>query len=136
MKASYITAVAMMFIPLGVVVLIEKPEWDIWAKWFIALGIISFIVGWVLTIRYERQQYKEYKQRQKEREDDNKRREEMHHLEVLIQYEILRKLGVNPRRVNRHYERWLEEHNLKYKKSDDDWSEVDKGAWSEYGGQF
>ncbi len=88
MKASYWTAIGTMLIPIGVVVLIEYQNLKDLAVVLMIAGLLSFIAGWIYTIRYERQQNNDYKQRQKDREYDNKRKEEMPHHNLLIQYEM------------------------------------------------
>jgi hypothetical protein len=58
---SLFTALGTMFVPLGVLLVIERPDWSWLALCLILIGIISLIIGWVYVIREERQRRREGK---------------------------------------------------------------------------
>ena len=114
MKAAYWTAIGAMLIPVGIIILIEKPDWSNMGTGIMIVGFISFIVGWCYTIREEHRNAEKDKEEKKQRviEDEWKKKQEKarvssHYLDTLIQYEMLRALGINPQRVSRRYRRWL-----------------------------
>jgi len=114
MKAQYWTAIGAMLIPVGAVVLIDEPDWVKLGLSLMIVGFISFIVGWGYTIREEQRNTAKEKTANEQRIKDDKWRDEQdkirassHYLDTLIRYEMLRALGVNPRRVSRRYRRWL-----------------------------
>lgn len=98
MRAAFITALGTMLIPLGVVLVLEKPEWDFVAFLLIIAGFCSFIAAWYYTIKEERRQEEIERQRQR----DEERRQEEHELRMrgdkgtffLITH-IAEKLGVD-----------------------------------------
>ena len=66
--ATYLTAIGAMLVPLGVLLAVEVPNWKWLAFLLIVVGLISFIAGWVYTIREERKKDREDKLRRKEDE--------------------------------------------------------------------
>ena len=126
MRANYWTQFGAMALPLGVSLIalaIVFSDWkDILIKAglvSIAIGVFSFVTGWAYTIRDERQNQEDRKQEQKRRKEQEKKREKSHFLDRLIQEEILRKLGIPPRRVIRKYRDWLSEQNKDWRADDE-----------------
>ena len=66
--ATFWTAAGAMLIPLGVLLAVEVPNWDKLAFCLIVVGLVSFIAGWVYTIKEERKKDREDKLRRKEDE--------------------------------------------------------------------
>jgi hypothetical protein len=112
--ATFWTSIGVMLIPVGLAILIQWPEQYLWAFLAMGAGVILGIIGLGFTIKDEKQKAKEARQREKAREVEGKQREaqdkkriESHYLDRLIQYQILKALGVNPKLVGRKYQRWL-----------------------------
>ena len=110
MKAAYWTAFGTMLIPIGVALLLGKPELGELALWMIAAGFASFVAGWYYTIKEERRQDKIEKGRQKEYE----RRQEEYRLSIragkttiLILTNIAEALGVDTNEIVKDQERLL-----------------------------
>ncbi len=59
MKATFWTAIGAMLIPLGVIVIIEAPSFSLLGVFLTLVGVASFIVGWIHTIREVRQMLRE-----------------------------------------------------------------------------
>ncbi|OGN97858.1 MAG: hypothetical protein A2Z77_02260 [Chloroflexi bacterium RBG_13_51_36] len=66
--SGFWTAIGAMLIPIGALILIEKPTWSDFAFVLVVAGFVSFIAGWVYTIKEERRHDEIEKQRQKEYE--------------------------------------------------------------------
>jgi hypothetical protein len=105
--AIYWTSIGVMLIPVGLAILIQWPDYYPTAFIVIVIGFVLGIVGLRLTIKDERQRQIERKKEEERRVTQDKKRIESHYLDTLIQYEILRALGVNPRIVSRKYRSWL-----------------------------
>ena len=101
-KAAYYTAIGTMLILIGVLLVVEVPSWNQLAFWLIIAGLISFIAGWIYTIREERQKHADA-----DREEKQRQRESRAHLLVLS--EIAKRQGVSMARVARRLERWANE---------------------------
>lgn len=81
MKAAYWTAFGTMLIPIGIVLLLGKPELSQLAFWLIVAGFASFVAGWYYTVKEERRQDAIEKRRQAEeerRQREDKRRQAEH----------------------------------------------------------
>ena len=134
--ATFWTSIGVMLIPIGLAVLFQWPNYYPTAFVLMIAGVILGITGLGFTIRDERQKARDDKQRQRDREkedkwreDQDKKRAHSHYLDTLIQYEMLRALGVNPRRVNNKYRRWLSDKNhqeqlRKYEEEEEEENEV------------
>jgi hypothetical protein len=81
MKATYWTAIGTLLIPIGVLIVVEKPEWSDFVRWLIVLGLASFATGWYYTVKEEQRQDAIEKRRQAEeerRQREDKRRQAEH----------------------------------------------------------
>ena len=88
MRASYWTVIGAMLVPLGVVLVIEAPDFSSLAVLLTIVGVVSIVAGWVYTVRDERQS---------RRESDLRIRKEKASLRVLVH--MAEKLGVDLNRV-------------------------------------
>ena len=68
MKAAFWTAIGAMFVPIGVLLVVEVPSWSLLAFWLIVAGLVSFVAGWIYTIVDERRKGREDRLRRKEDE--------------------------------------------------------------------
>jgi len=104
MRATYWTAIGTMLIPLGIVLVLAKPEWAGYAYWLIIFGFASFAVGWYYTIREERRQQRDEQRRQEEHE----LRLRGEKTSLLILGHIAESLGVNMDKVAKDVEKMLD----------------------------
>ena len=105
--ATYWTSIGVMLIPVGLAILIQWPDSYPTAFIVMSIGLILGAIGLRFTIRDEKQRQIDRVEENKRREAQEKQRTESHYLDRLIQQEILKALGVNPRLVSRSYRRWL-----------------------------
>jgi len=105
--AIFWTSMGVMLIPFGFIILIQSPEDYILANIMMIAGAILGFVGFVLTISDERKKRRELKVAEAQRKTQEKKTIESHYLDRLIQYEMLKALGTNPRIVSRKYRSWL-----------------------------
>ena len=112
MKAAYWTAIGTMLIPLGIVILLEKPNMDMFAFWLIVAGFASFVAGWGYTIREERRNTIKEKEERKFRLAEEKRRRRESGAYLLMLSEIASKQGVNMGKTARTFKKWVDEEKI------------------------
>ena len=108
-KAAYYTAIGTMLIPIGVLLVVEVPSWNQLAFWLIIAGLISFIAGWIYTIREERQKHADADREEKRKRIEEKQRQRESRAHLLVLSEIAKRQGVSMTRVARRLERWANE---------------------------
>ena len=127
--ASFFVAFASIAVPLGVVILIERPIWASTALWLVWVGIVSFVIGLGFTIRDETEKRRMSEQQRNDRDNDDKWREEQdekrdtEHFEYLATLRIIAKrLGANSvvarRKVEREAEHFSEERRRRKEEKD------------------
>lgn len=99
--AAYFTALGALFVPIGVVVMVEWPNWDSLAFMLIVAGLICAIAGLAFTVRDKREDaIKEQKEEQRKQSEEQRRQEE--HIEYLTKLRVIAKqvgaTSVNTRR--------------------------------------
>ena len=112
MRAAYWTGIGVMLIPIGVILIVEFPQLSQIGFWLMVGGLVSLVAGWGYTIRDERQRQQDRRTEEIQRRRQDKKREQSHHLDRIIQYELLERLGVPEKSVAIKYQRWLRKQKL------------------------
>jgi hypothetical protein len=109
MKAEFLVALGSMFIPLGFLFLLEKPEWGAWAIIMIVVGIISVMASWGYVIASEKREKAEATERIQQIRNDEKRRQREHRENLIMLAELANRHGMSTPRLLRLIERLREQ---------------------------
>ena len=124
--AVYITTIGVVLLPIGVVILVEKPDLDTLAYWLIVGGVIFAILGLIFTVKEDREKRAEAQKTEQRREAEDRRREEEYKrgVEDRRRYSIFlsafaKRWGISMWRVNRKVRRLEDEDKFKEEFKDD-----------------
>ena len=109
MKAEFLVALGSMFIPLGFLFLLEKPEWGTWAVVMIIAGIIFVIASWWYIVASEKREKAEATERIQQIRNDEKRRQREHRESLIMLAELANRHGMSTPRLLRLIERLREQ---------------------------
>ena len=109
MKAEFLVALGSMFIPLGFLFLLEKPEWGTWAVVMIIAGIIFVIASWGYIVAGEKREKAEATERIQQIRNDEKRRQREHRENLVMLAELANRHGMSTPRLLRLIERLREQ---------------------------
>lgn len=122
MRAAYWTQFGAMLIPVGVAVLLGKPNMDTLAFWLMVAGFVSFIAGWMYTIKYENEAAGTAKTQATKANNEALEAKLRYSEQTQILRAIAKAYGVKMWKIDMLMRKWMEKEGLL-----DEWGQLRRG---------